>query len=236
LCGAGLLGLGIFGSQLWDAISFWLGIAIQIPYNLVRPFTLLDAKEFVTFIFAEGFFVLNAFIFRWLFFRNRDLRGPRIIIQGGSIYAENSGVRVFCASVSNTGDSAARSCQARITLDDIEQRDMEGLPSVNTTFNLQNFTSSIKTDLRWKKDNHKEMTIRSEDDAELEILRFVPENDGVPAHFDVPSESGWEPLSASLNLSTLYIRIKVVPLNGRPSKYTYWTERHKGEWTLGAFR
>jgi hypothetical protein len=113
---------------------------------------------------------------------------------------------------------------------------MEGLPSVNTTFNLQNFTSSIKTDLRWKKDNHKEMTIRSEDDAELEILRFVPENDGVPAHFDVPSESGWEPLSASLNLSTLYIRIKVVPLNGRPSKYTYWTERHKGEWTLGAFR
>ena len=153
----------------------------------------------------------------------------------GSRSSNESGIRTHNVLVSSSGDTAARRCVVRIKMGDIERRDMQGLPTEDTRYNVLNFTDTIRSELVWT-DGQKELTIRSGDNAEVGVMRFVPEVDGVPAHFEVPSERGWNLLSARLRLSTLYMTVRVVPLNGRPIEKRFQTRRrNKGEWTFGFF-
>jgi hypothetical protein len=178
---------------------------------------MIDPRELVTIIAATFVVSIGATIVGLLRRTPKvlNLPGPLIAIRdGGCYYHEESDSRIHTIIITNYGETAALDCQARIIFADIEQRDIIDVVGTSVKFTRENFKSVIKSGLRWNTDS-KAVTIRSGDDAELEVLKIVPAKNGVIEHFEVPSDEGWRSITVMLEPHRYYGEVRVVPLNGR---------------------
>jgi len=203
-------GLGALATELVNQL-------LQGLVRLVEPFKMINASELVTIIAATFVVSVGAAIVGLIRgpLRVSNLPSPLIAIRDGdSYYHEESDSRVHALVVSNYGETAAIACQARITFIDIEQRDIIDIAGMSAKFTHENFKSIIKSELRWNT-GLKEVTIRSGDNIELEVLRTVEARIDVIEHFEVPSDEGWRSMTVMLAPHRYYGEIRVVPLNGK---------------------
>lgn len=136
---------------------------------------------------------------------------------------------VVSISVHNKGDTAAVSCRGKLTLEDLEKKDFLKIKikgRSNAKFVPENFEHTLVSDLNWERVGMKEKTIRPDEDAAIEVLRAVPAKRKIPPYLEIPSEKGWNPISAALRLNYLYGKLKITPFNGKPVFAKFEVEFH----------
>lgn len=221
---------------LWDlylseATQKLVKNSIQTLTNFGVWLNLSNPGDFVVILVAELLAFLFATIVARMFAREPRLIEPRITLRARLPCTGADGTVSYFVFVSNEeGDTAALQCEAKIIISEIGKKDV--LDVADTKFSSRNFPSTVKTRLLWD-DGVTERTLRSGDDTEIEVLRLIPDRNGVEAHFEVPScDSSWKS-TICLRLKTLYPKVRIVPLNGKHRTHQYELhEAQSKEWVL----
>ncbi len=210
--------LGLYGPRAIPA-------AIQSAVQALNAFGawLKLSSDFATIIVAEIIAIGGMSLIARIFRGKRQRIGPYIALSPKSPETDTDGVKRYKVIVSNEdGTRTAISCQARIIFNEVEKRDI--LRVQTAKLSPDNFTSTIKADLCWA-DGSKEYTLRSGDDTEIEVLRFVPVREGIEAHFEIPScDEHWNSV-VCLNVKTFYPKVKVIPFNGKHETRDFMLQR-----------
>lgn len=224
-----LLGLSL--TQILTPITAGLRALIGVLYSLAGVLQMPDPTGFVTQIVANavavfGIGVMNVIILRRLI-KQRDPPEPDLVIRHGYAISTKDKAQVFTATIHNKGDTAALSCQARITFDGLDRRDILEIPNVKSHINSETFDYIVlnRSTLPWvsfppfssPKDFllAENMSIIAGDDAQLGIVRIVPAESDIPEHFEILSALKGEAI-ACLRMKRLYGKITVTPQNGEP--------------------
>jgi hypothetical protein len=245
---AKLIAVGMLPLIAWLVVLFWhsqvadwmmgaLRFSVKLLYSLGEELQMPSPPEFVTLIVADAVAVLGIGLVNVIFLR-RLIRQPEppepdIAIED-VLYSATGQATTYALSVSNRGDTAALSCQARITFDSLDPRDILEIPKIRSRINAKTFPrfsldSRVTLDkslLPWisfprpsfpqEESFAEEMDIRAGDFAILGVLKVVAAGPKLPAHFEFLSSTRGQ-ATACFKLKHLYGKIIVTPLNGRPS-------------------
>lgn len=180
--------------------SFFMGVQLH----------LLDLQLFITLWAAE---VPIAIVLR-LFLREAKPASPLLSIEEWD-KTDKKNVTVVSVLVRNRGDTVAASCIAKITLKDLVKEDIHATKGVQPKFSEKNFEPTISSDLNWGRPGMMQKSIRSDDTARLPVMRLV-RSEGNASHYEIPSASGWRPVTIALRPGYFYGHVRVTPLNGKP--------------------
>jgi hypothetical protein len=215
------------------ALAIYVLVLLSRMFNWWVQTQIIDPKEFFTLWVAEFPIIISTAVILRIILKEPRAAAPEILIEDFREHKDGLRATIYSLVVSNEGETAARLCRARIMLSDLEQKDIIDVGGTNARVNPENFMSVIKTDINWG--HRRELTIRSGDDAEIEILRLMHDPDGKPQRFEIPSENGWSPICVALRPSVYYFTVRVVPLNGRPTKAGIETKCYEGRWIPGFY-
>ena len=219
-------------NSVLGAILNGIGTVLQDIYAFGANYSVINPRDLVTLLLAEGIFALNAFIIKVVFFR-KGSQHAHLMVTALPSQADANGNQILCARVENVyGDRPARDCQAKISLEELEDRDTEGFVVDAAKRIVTDKRDAIETELMWKDTHKSDATIRIGRHSDLEVLRYVPERNGIAAHFDIPSENGWEPLSGSVHAVTQNLVVMVSPLYGKEVRATFHLRRIRNGWTF----
>jgi hypothetical protein len=241
--------LGRSSSQVFGWITSVLRASIGLLYYLAGELQMPSPSDFVTQVVANAVAVLiigvmNLIVLRRVI-KEPEPPEPDIDIRHGYTIAMKDKSTVFMLSIYNEGDTAALSCQARITFDSLERKDLLEIPNIKSHINSENFDyiALNRSTLPWVSfplfSSPKDFVLAEKtdiiagDDAQLGILKIVPAQCGIPEHFEIPSAVKGEAI-ACLRVKRLYGKLKVTPQNGEPetSNFEIAHRAFSREWHL----
>jgi hypothetical protein len=218
----------------------WVSASAALPamiQGLIRAITnfgewLNLSSDFATILVAEIIAIFGSSVIARIFTREPKRIEPILQLTPLSPKTNNDGTKSYQITVSNEwGETGALECQATVTFNGIEPRDV--LDVAGAKLNSSNFTKNVQAKLLWN-DGSKQMTLRSGQVDEVEVLRAVPARDGLEAHFEIPSsDKRWKSIIC-LRLKTFYITVWVAPLNGKhlTRPFTIGFDHATEEWEL----
>jgi hypothetical protein len=200
--------------SLRDPLTMLVRFLVQSIQGLGEYLGVPNPSEFTTIIIATVIIGIGTFVFGRLSRHHESFPRPMLELQYGTTYVNAKGVESYTVLVSNAlGTTSAVDCQAYLKVSDINPRDVLDVASAEYTPRDVSSDSPIDINLLWE-GKEEEVTIRSGLGAEIEVWRYVPAKKGVPAHFEVPTDSKDFKSTICLNLKHFYPKLMIVPLNG----------------------
>ena len=118
------------------------------------------------------------------------------------------GSLILGLNVTNVGEVAAVSCEARLTFE-LKSGDLVN-STTNAVFTMDTFRPPLRTKVPWN--NATQYThLRVGDLGEIPIVKVWP------VRFEIPSDRGWTPISLSVRPDHYFGSVNVVPFNGKPA-------------------
>lgn len=113
-------------------------------------------------------------------------------------------------NVTNIGEVAAVSCEARLTFE-LKSGDLVD-STTNAIFTRDTFKPPLRTNVPWN--NATLYThLRVGDLGEISIVKVSSDSE----RFEIPSNRGWTPMSLSARPDHYFGSVNIVPFNGRPT-------------------
>ncbi|MGD0690183.1 MAG: hypothetical protein ABSA50_10475 [Candidatus Bathyarchaeia archaeon] len=120
------------------------------------------------------------------------------------------GSLILGVNVTNVGEVAAVSCEARLTFE-LKSGDLVD-STTDTVFTRDTFKPPLRTKVPWN--NATLYThLRVGDLGEIPVVKVSLDSE----HFEIPSDQGWTPISLSVRPDHYFGSVNVVPFNGRPT-------------------